>query len=73
MAISSHRLNVLAAFFFPLVTLSAVFGTNLHTGMENLAPPWPFLLIVLSGVGLGLILRTYLTVKPRPIEEQRPI
>jgi Mg2+ and Co2+ transporter CorA len=59
MTIAAHRLNILAAFFFPLATLSAVFGVNLIHGWEDAPGPVPFL--VLTGVGLvcGAILATF--------------
>lgn len=54
----AHRLNVLAAFFFPVMALAAVFGTNLPSGIEKLAPPIPFLLVLLVGVFSGYLLRS---------------
>ena len=35
MAVSAHRLNLLAAFFFPIATLTALFGVNLRHGLET--------------------------------------
>ncbi|MBK4730860.1 hypothetical protein JJD41_13465 [Oxynema sp. CENA135] len=32
---SGHRLNILAAIFFPLTALASVFGMNLKSGLEN--------------------------------------
>ena len=68
MSVSSHRLNMLAAFFFPLATLSALFGTNLIHGWEQIktvddlltsAPPSvPFLLVLAVGILLGFILKS---------------
>ncbi len=56
MALASHRLNVLAAFFFPIATLSALFGTNLKHGLEEMNAPYLFLGLILVGVALGAIL-----------------
>lgn len=57
MAVSAHRLNVLAAFFFPLATLSAVFGVNLDHGLEGLAPaPVPLVVLVITGLLMGTFL-----------------
>lgn len=53
MALASHRLNLLAAFFFPIVTLCSIFGVSLSHGIESIIPP-PF--AFLSVIGLGLIL-----------------
>jgi len=63
MAVASHRLNLLAAFFFPLATLSAVFGVNLQFGLENRPGPWPFLVVM----GVGLLMGVFLTsiIAPR--------
>lgn len=69
MAVSSHRLNILAAFFFPMVTLSALFGVNLKHGLEetqsasNLAsaspPSLPFLLLIAVGIALGFAIKSF--------------
>ncbi|MBN2376841.1 MAG: hypothetical protein JXD22_10585 [Sedimentisphaerales bacterium] len=63
MARSTHRLNILAAFFFPLMTLSTLFGMNLAMGWENRYAPWPFLAVLAVGVISGLILLGVLTAK----------
>jgi len=59
MARSAHRLNVLAAFFFPLATISGIFGANLRTGLEEMAPPWPMLLMIATGAAIGYIITRY--------------
>ena len=56
MAVSAYRLNLLAAFFFPLATLSAVFGTNMDHGLEHRSAPWPLLGLVVVGLLAGSIL-----------------
>ena len=61
MAVSAHRLNVLAAFFFPLATLSAIFRMKLEHGMENwdkAHQPWT----LLGVLGVGLLLGFGLTL-----------
>lgn len=67
MAVSSHRLNLMAAFFFPVATLATIFGTNLIHGFEGehspLPQPWPFLIMVGVGIGLGLILTLAMSIK----------
>lgn len=60
MAVASHRLNVLAAFFFPIVTLTAIFGANLRHGLED-KPAYVFLLVVLAGLVLGSLLTAFIT------------
>lgn len=64
MALSAHRLNILAAFFFPLATLSAIFGVNLLHGLEDSPPPLAFLLLVGSGLAAGAILAAFITRRP---------
>jgi hypothetical protein len=56
MALSAHRLNLLAAFFFPVATLAAIFGTNLPHGLERFSPPYPFLVLTCAGLFLGFFL-----------------
>ncbi len=71
MATSAHRLNLLAAFFFPLATLSAVFGVNLKHGFEETnsledltsvtGPSIPFVVVLGVGILLGIILRSFVS------------
>ena len=66
MGVSSHRLNLLVAFFFLIATLSSIFGTNLIHGYEERHTPWLFLLMLITGLLFGLILTLALTRKGRP-------
>lgn len=61
MALSAHRLNLLVAFFFPIATLSAIFGVNLAHGYEQQFAPLPFLGVLLLGLGAGLLLKSFVT------------
>ena len=62
MSRAAHKLNMLAAFFFPLVTLSAIFGTNLVHGMESAKFwPWPFVGLIAVGLTWGVVLRSWIT------------
>ena len=75
LALSSHRLNVLAAIFFPIVTISSIFGMNLPHGLEN-APfgPGLFWLTVGGGVVLGLFLKMAILdapARPKTIDRNR--
>lgn len=63
MAVSAHRLNVLAAFFFPLATLSAIFGVNMLHGFEKMPPPVPFLTMLGVGLLSGIALTAFVTRK----------
>ena len=53
---AQNKLNVIAALTFPLMTLAAVFGMNLHSGLENL-PGWAFWAVFGCGAVLGLLVR----------------
>lgn len=67
MAIQSHRLNMLAAFFFPIATLMAIFGTELPHRLETFVPhPQLFYVVLGSGLLLGLLLAGYLAASGGP-------
>lgn len=52
---AAYRLNVLAALFFPLATISAVLGMNLSNGLEAFdAAEGPLTLYLVVGFGLAL-------------------
>ena len=65
MSIAAHRLNILAAFFFPMATLMAIFGANLRHGWEDDWPPIPLLVVLGLGLALGGILTVFVTRAPR--------
>jgi hypothetical protein len=67
MAVAAHRLNTLAALFFPIATLSALFGMNLKHGLEETPGPLPFLGMVLLGlmIGIGTVMLTNAPIKTR--------
>ena len=50
---TAYRLNVIAAVFLPLATITSVFGMNLPSGMENSSRMF-FWLVVLTGLGIGI-------------------
>jgi hypothetical protein len=64
MSVSAHRLNLLAAFFFPIATLMAIFGANLRHGWEDTWPPIPMLIVIGLGLTFGGILTAFVTRKP---------
>jgi hypothetical protein len=68
MAIQSHRLNMLAAFFFPIATLMAIFGSELKHGLEQYFPDQRvfFYLVLGAGLLLGVVLAGYLAVSGAP-------
>lgn len=73
MAASAHRLNVLAAFFFPVATLAAVLGANLQNVFTGISPKAALAVMLFVGLILGGGL-TYLITRParrpgKPAEE----
>lgn len=65
MAVSAHRLNLLAAFFFPLATISAVLGVNLRHGWEDAPAPLPFFLMLGIGLLTGTLFAGYVSATRR--------
>jgi Mg2+ and Co2+ transporter CorA len=53
MNVAAHRLNIIAAIFFPLITMTGVFGMNLITGFES--NPNAFWIVILAGICAGLV------------------
>jgi len=62
MAVSSHRLNILAAFFFPITVITAMVGVSYREVAAGAFPLWGFLLTMVAGVALGALL-TYLITR----------
>lgn len=56
MAVSSHRLNMLVAFFFPLATITSVFGMEIRSGLEKMPQPATFFAVIVIGLLLGVFL-----------------
>jgi len=69
MALASHRLNLLAAMFFPFATLGAIFGTTLTDNWSWSKSPIPFLIYLGAGVLIGAYLTTFVVKPPKPREE----
>lgn len=63
MATAAHRLNLLAAFFFPLATLTAIFGMNFRSGLEGRFAPWSFAGVLCLGLLSGVILTRFVAKK----------
>ncbi|WP_298864064.1 CorA family divalent cation transporter [uncultured Gimesia sp.] len=59
--LSAHRLNLLIAYFFPIATLSTIFGSNFRHGFERYSTPYPFWIMVIAGLFLGLVIHLFLT------------
>lgn len=63
---ASHRLNVLAALFFPVATAASVLGMELRHGMEafdQANAPLPMLMVLGGGLLLGALLAAFVTRK----------
>ncbi|MBN1853888.1 MAG: hypothetical protein JW829_14235 [Pirellulales bacterium] len=65
MAIAGHRLNILAAFFFPIATLAALLGMNVKTGLEpeTVNSLVPFEAVLIGGLAAGALLALFVTRK----------
>ncbi len=61
MMLAAHRLNVLAALFFPFATLGAILGTTLTDNWTWSQSAIPFLGYVLAGGIAGLLLTRYVS------------
>lgn len=61
MSVASHRLNILAAMFFPFATLGAIFGTTLTDNWSWRDSSIPFFLFLGIGVIIGSILVKFVT------------
>lgn len=66
---AQHKLNILAAITFPLMSVSAVFGVNLHSGLEN-QHALVFWLVFLGGLGLGLFVKGWVSAAAAPERPQ---
>ncbi|MCL4785784.1 MAG: hypothetical protein KJ070_03170, partial [Verrucomicrobia bacterium] len=59
---ASHRLNILAALFFPLTAIASLFGMNLAHGFSEQAPVI-FWLVFAVGAGLGFAMKGWVLAK----------
>ena len=59
---AQHRLNVLAAIFFPLTAVATIFGMNLSHGFEQ-RPMVFFWLVVVAGISLGFWMKRWVLRK----------
>lgn len=63
MAVSSHRLNLLAALFFPIATASSIFGMNLNHGLDGHNHE-TFFIVLLISLLIGGVLMLLINRKP---------
>jgi hypothetical protein len=59
---ASHRLNILAALFFPLTAIASLFGMNLAHGLDQQRPVI-FWLVFVAGTGLGFAMKSWVLAK----------
>ena len=74
MAVSAYRLNLLVAFFFPIATLSALFGANLGHGFEHFDQqnaPLTLVALIAAGLFFGFVLTGFITRPARRPNAQR--
>ena len=55
---TGHRLNILAAIFFPLTAIASLFGMNIRSGLED-SPIWVFWAVFLVGIFVGVVVREW--------------
>lgn len=61
MMVAAHRLNILAALFFPFATLGAIFGTTLTDNWSWSKSSVPFIAFVMLGLMGGFVLSLFIT------------
>jgi hypothetical protein len=65
---ASHRLNLLAALFFPLTALASVFGMNLAHGF-NRESPIVFWIVFITGVALGFAIKWWVVGRSTELKQ----
>lgn len=58
--VASHKLNLLAAFFFPLTAFASLFGMNLTSGLEERDISVFWLVFVIGGIA-GFAIKSWVT------------
>lgn len=61
MMVAAHRLNILAALFFPFATLGAIFGTTLTDNWSWSRSGLAFLVFLFAGMLSGLLLALFIS------------
>jgi Mg2+ and Co2+ transporter CorA len=68
---ASHRLNILAALFFPLTAIASIFGMQLWHGLDERSPAM-FWIIFAVGAALGFGMKSWVLHKPKNNGPQSP-
>lgn len=71
MARAGHRLNVLAAVFFPIATVATIFGMNLPHGLPERWGVGLFWLLLLGGFAAGFALKAAVIDAPERTARRR--
>ena len=73
-SLASHRLNLVAAIFFPILAFSSIFGMNLEHGLDP-KNPLTFWLAVAVGIAIGMVMKflVFRTKKGRVMKGERQI
>jgi hypothetical protein len=66
MARAGHRLNMIAAIFLPLSAVTSVFGMQLTNGLEHVAQPYLFWIILVVGIVIGLVMKAMIAAPAKP-------
>jgi Mg2+ and Co2+ transporter CorA len=66
LAVSAHRLNLLAAIFLPIAALSSIFGMNVTEPLKSWDSPTTFWIVLAIGILSGVVLTAALGRRPRP-------
>lgn len=72
MSLSAHRLNILAAIFFPTTAISSIFGMNIKHGLESVPSTVLFWGLLILGFFVGLILAVAIAQRPSEKIEVMP-
>lgn len=69
---TSHRLNMLATFFVPMMAVSALFGMNIPNGFENSESSHFFWGITIFSIAVGLIFYSFFKTPNPPTSIHKP-
>jgi Mg2+ and Co2+ transporter CorA len=72
MAVAGYRLNLLAAMFFPIATIAAVFGMNLRHGLEFDNTGAVFWTLLVVGLACGVLLTITIAKRPVRLPRRKP-
>ena len=68
-ALASHRLNLIAAIFFPILAFASIFGMNMENGSEH-QNPCVFWLFVAFGIAIGMVMKN-IVFRTNPVKGLR--